>query len=148
MNRVLVAGLGNEMRGDDAAGLLTARVLRMRGLPGVDVEEHGADAARLAESLAAHDLVFVIDAVVAKGVRPGSILIMPPKSAAARARFSSHGLGLAEALALVQAVGGNPSVEVFGIAGDRYNFGAAPSAAIVRAAAEVARRIEERLSCA
>jgi hydrogenase maturation protease len=147
MNRVLVAGLGNEARGDDAAGLLAVRALRKLHPRGADVEEYSGDTTALAESMSRHSYVIVVDAVASRAPA-GTVIALSPEEAATCAATSSHGLGLREALALAQALGGQPTVLVFGIAGREFQVGAPPSARVVRAAAELAVTIEEQLACA
>jgi hydrogenase maturation protease len=142
----IVIGLGNDLRGDDAAGLLAARALRALGPEGVDVEEHSGDVAALLQSISSHREVVVIDAV-AVDTAPGTILELGPDTAG-RNGASSHGLGLREALALAGVLGPVPTVRVIGIAGREFDLGAAPSPAVVRAAAEVAARLRESLRCA
>jgi hypothetical protein len=65
-----------------------------------------------------------------------------------RGHASSHGLGLGEALALVGLTGASPAVRVIGIAGRRFDIGAPPGPAVVRAAASVAARLKEARTCA
>lgn len=146
MNRILVAGMGNELRGDDAAGLLAVRALRALAPQGVDVEEHG-DAASLAESMARHVEVVVIDAVAADSSL-GTILELSPGRAHSRRATSSHGLELWQAVALAEVLAVNTKVRIFGITGRAFELGAEPSPAVVRAASEVATRIKEMFVCA
>jgi hydrogenase maturation protease len=147
VNRILVAGLGNELRGDDAAGLLAARALRTLAVAGVDVEEHHQDAASLAESMCRHAEVVVVDAVAALGA-PGTVLELTPDAGALRSATSSHGLALRQAVELARLLGAKPNVRVLAITGQTFALGAAPSPAVVRAAADVATRIREMFSCA
>lgn len=144
MNRVLVAGLGNEMRGDDAAGLLAARAVRRLAQGGVDVEEFEGDMVSLAEAMAVHPEVIVVDAVQAD-VAAGTVLELTPEQASECAVASSHGLGVGSALALARVSGGTPSVRVFGIAGRSFTLGAAPSEEVVRGAARAAVEISALL---
>ena len=147
MNPVLVAGLGNEMRGDDAAGLLTARALRALRPTDVDVEEYGGDAAALAEAISRHAHVIVVDAV-ASTAPVGSVKSLSPDQVPAHSESSTHGLGLREALELARALGARPTVHVFGIAGRGFGLGDPPSAEVVRGATELAIAIKEGLACA
>lgn len=147
MNSVLVAGLGNELRGDDAAGLLTARALRTLRPTDVDVEEYGGDAAALAEAISRHAHVIVVDAV-ASSAPAGSVTPLSPFEVSARSGSSTHGLGIREALELARALGAQPTVHVFGIAGRRFGLGDPPSAEVVRGATELALAIKEGLECA
>ena len=147
MTPLLVIGLGSDLRGDDAAGLLAARLLAERRLPGVRVEESAGDAVALAWILARHARAVVIDAV-ATGGPAGGVLELLPGDLSARGGPSSHGLGVVEALALARALGGTPDVRVIGIGGRRFEAGAAPSPEVVAAAALIARRLEEEVTCA
>ncbi len=151
MTRTLVAGLGNELRGDDAAGLLAARALRTWRLENVDVEEHSGDVAALAESMARHAEVVVVDAVVS-GAPPGTVRELNPDGAVARARSSSHGLGGSEGLALARARGAAPHVRLVGIEGSQFALGSKPSPAVAGAArvvaALIAAQLREPVPCA
>ena len=144
MSAPLVIGLGNELRGDDVAGLLAARELRALAVKGVEVEEHSGDVAALAESLATHEEVVIVDAVAGRAP-VGTVLAFIPSVALDGARSSSHGLGVAEALALAQALGAAPRVRLIGIAGTNFGLGAKPSTAVVVAARAVAQTVAEDL---
>ncbi|HSP09614.1 MAG TPA: hydrogenase maturation protease [Candidatus Dormibacteraeota bacterium] len=144
MTKTLVAGLGNELRGDDAAGLLAARGIRALLLDNVDVEEHSADVAALADSMARHDQVVVIDAVVS-GAPPGTVRELDPGSAVTRSQASSHGLGVVEALAIAHALGAKPHVRLIGIEGGQFELGTKPSPAVSRAARMIAAHIAAQL---
>ena len=148
MTRLLVVGLGNDLRGDDAAGLLAVRALAALCPPEVVVEEQSGDPATLAESLARHERVIVIDAVQCAEPTGTVVDLTGASSPPAAARSSSHGLGLAEALALARALGAAPEVRVIGIAGADFALGAQPAGDVVRAAGSVAARIWEESSCA
>lgn len=144
MSDLLVVGVGNETRGDDAAGLLAARAVRALGLEGVHVEEHG-DLAGLAEAIGRHSDVLIVDAVV--GGPPGAVVDVDLQ-AMQQSASSSHGFDVREALALARALGSGATVRVVGIAGGCFDAGAAPSEAVRRAAGDVAERIAEKLTCA
>ncbi|HEV8650207.1 MAG TPA: hydrogenase maturation protease [Actinomycetes bacterium] len=113
--RVVVIGLGNRVRGDDAAGLEVAGRLRRAAPAGVEVVEHEGDAAALLDHWQGAALAVVVDAVRAGG-EPGSLHrleVVPGGQAgsgiADRAwQVSSHALGLAEAVGLAGALGRLP----------------------------------------
>jgi hydrogenase maturation protease len=142
MSRVLVAGLGNDVRGDDAAGLLAVRALRKLGAPGIDVLEGPADTLALAAAIADHDEVVLIDAV-ASDADAGEVLVLDERSVAMRSRVSGHGLGAREAVELARALGSNPAVHVVGITGSAFASGTRPSTAVERASGQVARWIRD-----
>ena len=69
---VLVIGVGNDYRGDDAVGLIVARRIREMNLPQVQVIESDGEFTRLMESWKDAESVILIDAVQS-GVAPGTI---------------------------------------------------------------------------
>ena len=147
MNATVVCGLGNDLRGDDAAGLLVARALTKLDVRDVDVEEHSGEPGALVTSMAQHRHVIIVDAVAADAP-PGTVLSQCWDGTAIRGAVSSHGLGLSEALALGRLLGAVANVTVHGIVGRVFEVGAPPSAEVVLAAAELAARIEEDVACA
>ena len=147
MSRVLVAGLGNEMRGDDAAGLLAVRALGELGARGVDVLEAPPDTLTLAAAIADHAEVLLVDAV-SLGCDAGKVFVLDEEVLAKRGTVSGHGLSAREAVELARAVGREPAVHVIGITASNFEVGAPPSDAVVRAAREVAEWIKEMCACA
>jgi len=144
VNRVLVACLGNDLRGDDAAGLLVARALRSMNLGCIDVEEHSGDVAELADSIARHAAVVVVDALAAEGP-PGTVRELDPARAVAQTRSSSHGFGVADAIAVARLLrppsGTDPWLRLIGIVGAEFSLGSPPSAAVSSGAAALAQRL-------
>jgi hydrogenase maturation protease len=112
---MMVIGVGNEFRGDDAAGLVAARRLRESGLL---VHEHQGDMAALIDRWKGADSLILIDAV-APGRTPGAIYRLDARSAPLdRELFntSTHAFGLADAVELSRSLGTLPQhVLVFGI---------------------------------
>ena len=78
MSRILVAGVGNVLRGDDGFG--PAVGLRLAGLPeGVEVIETGiGGVALLQELMAGCDGLVLIDAVD-QGAAPGTVFMIEPE---------------------------------------------------------------------
>lgn len=77
--RVLVAGMGNELRGDDGFGVALARRLSGRDL-GADVKvaEFGIAGIHLVQELmAGYDALLLIDAVE-RGSDPGTVHLLEP----------------------------------------------------------------------
>lgn len=142
----VVVGVGTEGRGDDVAGLCVARALRGRVPEGVAVLERGGDPGGLMTAWEDASRVILIDAV-RSGARPGTVHRLDAPRAAAVAGgdgWSSHGLGLAAAIDLADALGRRPAwFRVIGVEGERFGPGAAPSPAVlaaVPAAADAALR--------
>jgi hydrogenase maturation protease len=147
---VLVIGVGNDDRGDDAAGLLAARRVRagLAARPSSDaavvVVECTRDATTLMDVWEGAGLVFVLDAVQS-GAAPGTILRVEPGTeplAAGRGRGSTHALGVAEAVELARALGRlPPRLIVYGIEAASFAPGTRPAPAVAAAACEVADRV-------
>lgn len=101
-------GVGGPL-GDDAVGLHVARRLAAAPLPeGVRVlarERAGID---LALDLREAEVAVIVDALRAGG-RPGQVRRLPPAALARSAATSTHGLGVADALALAEALGTGPA---------------------------------------
>lgn len=146
----LVVGIGHEDRGDDAAGPLTARLLaRAWGdllPPHVIVRAWRGDPLGLIEAWSGVERLVLVDAVVS-GAAPGTCRrygVDAPFAAAAGT--STHGVGIADALALARMLGRlPPAVEVWGIEAADFTAGAPPSEAVAAAAATLAARLAATL---
>jgi hydrogenase maturation protease len=132
----LMVGLGNELRGDDAAGLLLARAVRERAPDGIDVVELGGEPLDLIEAWEGAGTALVADAVCSGG-EPGELRVIDAAAGPLPAAFgsaSTHALGLAEAVELGRALGRLPSrLLVLGIEAADFEPGAAPSVAVLAA---------------
>lgn len=139
-----VIGIGAEDRGDDAAGLLVARLLRVASPPGVEVHESAGDAGGLLELVEGADRVVLVDAARGAGA-PGTVEYLA-QGAALRSRVhSTHGLGLAEALGVATELGILPPVvRVYVVYGRDFDPGPVTPevAAGIGAAAELILRDE------
>jgi hydrogenase maturation protease len=73
--RVLVACMGNVLRGDDGFGVAVARELEDRDLPAaVEVSEVGISGVSMAQDLlAGYDALVLVDAMEREGAEPGTI---------------------------------------------------------------------------
>lgn len=148
----LVIGLGNPDRGDDGVGRLVARLLRDCLPPTVIIEEQDGAAADLIERLRDAGNVILIDAAVT-GAPAGTIHDIDCTGDGAAlptaASASSHGLGVAEAIALARVLHGLPSIcRLYAIEGVTFGPGAAMSPAVAAAAEELAVRLARTLSSA
>ena len=110
MQRVLIIGVGNEVRGDDAIGLLAARDLASLKLPWVRVEESRGDGARLLSLWRGVEAVLIIDAV-SSGSPPGTLHRVDVTTFPIPGSFrcaSSHDFGVVEAIETARALGELP----------------------------------------
>jgi len=149
MNSVVVIGVGNPDRGDDAAGREVVRRLSSAAAENIRIIEADGEASSLLAHLDGASTAFLVDACVS-GAPAGSVRrIDLTKEALPRARYglSSHGLGLAEALELAQALGQLPPVcVIYAIEAESVDFGAPLSAAAARGVAEAAEALRRDLA--
>ena len=132
---IRLVGVGNEFRADDGLGICVARELRRRGLPGVDVREHGGEAAGLIELLRGASAAFLIDAI-SSGKPPGTIHridVARGRISTALFKFSTHGYGVAEGIETARVLGILPPLTlIFGIEGEAFGQGIGLSDPVVR----------------
>ncbi len=131
----LILGIGNAWRGDDAAGLLVARALRARKLPGVTVSEASVVDPSLLDAWQEVDRLIMVDATTS-GAAPGTVhcfdLSREPLPGSL-SFCSSHAFDLAALLNLAQTLNRlPPQVWVFGVEGHDFSHGQAVSATVQR----------------
>ena len=107
--RLLIAGIGNIFRGDDAFGCEVARVLAARMLPeGVRVKDFGIRGFDLACALVeGYDGAILLDAT-ARGRPPGTLYLIEPEPVAQVAAVDPHGLTPEHVLRLAASLGEPP----------------------------------------
>ncbi|HET7265857.1 MAG TPA: hydrogenase maturation protease [bacterium] len=141
--RVRVVGVGNRFRGDDGAGLAAAQRLGEAANVPVTLLDAIGDGTALLEVWREVDTVIVLDAM-RSGAAPGTVRRLggaggtPAAVAAAlgagRRTGSTHGLGVAEAIALGEALGRLPRrLVVIAIEGARFDTGGILSPEVERA---------------
>lgn len=151
MSKIKVIGVGNAMRGDDAAGPLVARRVRAHAPAGVEVYEASGEGASLMDAWAGADLVLLVDAV-RSGAAPGTIHRFDAHAERLPVGFfhySTHAFSLAEAVELARALGAlPPRLIVYGIEGHDYDAGAGLSEQVEARLDEVARRVLQEIAAA
>jgi hydrogenase maturation protease len=145
---LLVIGVGNALRGDDAVGLVVLERLR-EALPAVPMREESGEGAALMESWAAAQQVIIIDAT-ASGAAPGTIHRLDAQAQPIPAEFfhySTHDFGVAEAIEMARVLGRLPaSLIIYGIEGSTFAFGAELTPAVAQAVPEVVQRIQQEIT--
>ena len=141
---VLVVGLGNADRGDDAVGPSVAQDLRDKLPADVLVLARCGDILSLIEDCAEVDALICIDAAACV-TNPGRIHRIDLRADALPREFSltsSHALGLAQVIELARALHLVPrQIIVYAIEGGSFEIGAALTPAVAAAAHVVAKRI-------
>ncbi len=140
-------GVGNDLRGDDAAGLEVAR--RTQVPPAVRVHEHEGEAVDLLDLWRDVDAVVLVD-TIRSGAPAGTIhridASMEPIPSPLR-RASSHTIGVAEAIELGRTLDVLPDrVVVYGVEGTRFAAGSEMSPEVRAAIPELARAVGEEAS--
>lgn len=144
MTDAVIVGIGQVAAGDDGVGLAVARELAGRGLAG----RESADASVLLPLLEAGHRVVLVDAV-AGGGPPGTVMQLDPAAlGTGPTPLSSHGISVAEAIALARTLYGDAAVArlaIIGIAIERpaaHAVGLSPAvAAAVGPAAALAAEL-------
>jgi hydrogenase maturation protease len=148
LSKVLVVAVGNPDRADDGVGLLVATRLAGRLPPDVALLTGSGDVFSLVEDWVGFDAVVCIDAAAPMGTpgridRIDTVLDLPRDMSLA----SSHGFGLAEAIALADALGLlPPTFIVYAIEGGVFDGGTAMTPEVTAAAAQVADRVVAEVS--
>ena len=144
--RKLIVGVGNPLCGDDGAGHAVIEHLRDRQPTGVELATLSGEATQLIEAWADADWVVVIDASCSDAA-PATIRCFDTAAGdlpAALERRSSHGFGLAEAVALARNLGRLPRrLLVYTVEGKNFEPGAALSAPVAQAASALARELAD-----
>ena len=149
---ILLVGIGQSLRGDDAAGLEAVRLWQasyLENTPEVQVEFCELPGLDLLNLLAGPSTAILVDAVVS-GAAPGTVHILDREQLAAflPGSNSAHGWGVAETLKIgslvdPQALPGK--IILIGIEASQMELGAGLSRDVKNALGEVVRVIQEEI---
>ncbi len=141
---ILIVGIGNEYRSDDAIGLHVAQSLKKQAHGYVNVIEKSGDGTAFMECWENAHTVILIDAVYS-GTKPGTIHRIDAHAEPIPTNFfhySTHAFGVAEAIELARSLNQLPGhLIVYGIEGKCFQAGVGLSLEVERAAQEVLTRI-------
>jgi hydrogenase maturation protease len=145
---ILVIGIGNTYRSDDAAGILVARAIGELGLPGVRAVEAVGEGAALMEAWKDARIVFVIDAVSSNSP-PGMVHRLDAVNTRIPSEFfhySTHAFSIAEAVELARALGQlPPRMVIYGIEGKEFSAGTSVSPEVRKGIQEVTERLADEI---
>lgn len=148
MKKILVIGVGNIYRSDDAAGILVARAISGLRLPGVEVIEASGEGAALMDSWKDAGSVFLIDAVVS-GASPGKVRRIDVRKEAVPPEYfhySTHAFSVAEGVELSRTLGQLPAkMVIYGIEGKSFSAGLDVSPKVREGVREVTARLTEEI---
>ena len=150
---IIVLGIGQSLRGDDAAGLEAVRLWQQQypqTKQKVHVEFSELPGLALLDLLEDMQVAVLVDAVHAPDLAPGSLLHLGPEDLAAfdAGAQSAHGWGVAETLALGYSL--HPELKecritLIGIASSQFRLGTSLSCAVQDALVEAAASIEKEV---
>jgi hydrogenase maturation protease len=146
--RVLIIGVGNEFRTDDAVGLVVARRLRQLSLENVMVIEETGEGANLLESWKGADTVIIIDAA-SSGARPGTVHCIDARTQqipTGLLHHSTHTISVGDAVELARVMDRlPPRMLVYGIEGEEFEEGMGLSQAVEESVDTVAELVLKRV---
>ncbi len=143
---ILIIGVGNAYRGDDAVGLRIAQDIKRKSPDHVNVIEQSGDGISLMDSWKDSDAVILIDAVHS-GAQPGTIHRFDVHTQTIPTKFfhySTHAFGVAEATELARALKQLPqNLIVYGIEGKCFEAGIGLSLEVGKSSQEVVKRVQQ-----
>jgi hydrogenase maturation protease len=147
-SKVLVIGIGNAYRHDDAAGLMVARRLKELPLSSCEVHEQVGEGTTLMDLWKRAERVVVIDAVQSGGVAGtvhrfnANVYQLP----APIFRDSTHAFGLIEAVELSRALKQLPcNLVIYGIEGQNFEAGTGLSPVVLGAVNDLVERLRQEI---
>ena len=148
--RTLILGLGNDLLGDDAVGLLAARELskRLCGRDNVDVIESSCHGVALLDHFIGYQRAIVLDSVQTGKYPPGTVISITPSGLKRSLAPSPHYCGLPEMFELADKLGIEfpQEVVIFAVeVKDPHTIGGRISEEVRGALPELVRRVEEVL---
>lgn len=145
---VLLIGVGNPYRQDDGVGIAVVRRLRQLLPEWVECIECAGDLTTLLEDWRGYNPVIVVDAM-RSGRSAGEVVLLDLSQHPLPADthfFSTHAMGLNEAVALAYALNRlPPKLVVYGIEGKHFGEGEGLSPEVAKAVEDVVRYILQDL---
>ena len=99
MKKILIYGIGNPYRCDDAAGIRVAQQLsRKINKSNIDIKWGSIDGVAILDEIVGYDWVIFVDSIKTEKAQPGTICKIDPLSFSSTHSFSSHGINFVAAL--------------------------------------------------
>lgn len=149
--KTLVLGLGNDLLGDDAIGLLATRQLAAEAGDCADYVESAECGIALMEYLLDYDQAIILDAIHSGRHLPGTILELLAEELSPVTAPSPHYAGLPEMLALARALNCTIPRRITIIAmevADPYTIGRPLTPAVLQALPEYVAQVRRHLDAA
>jgi hydrogenase maturation protease len=146
--KTLVVGLGNDLLGDDAIGVLAARKLAGELSGEVDVIESSLHGLALLDLFVGYNRLIIIDAISTGELSPGNIIELDPEDLKGIPGPSPHYTGLPELITIASQLQLEFPEEIKVLAvevADPHAVGRKLSDPVASALGEVIRRVKECL---
>lgn len=104
-NNTLLLGIGNDILGDDAVGLLAVRELKQEFEQYVSVGEAMMGGLKLVEVLEGYERVLILDAIMTGKNPPGTILEITKEEFNKTVAIAPHFVSLPEAIEFAKKIG-------------------------------------------
>ncbi len=144
--KIIVFGVGNSYRCDDAAGLIIAQQLKNKNLDNVTIIEKDSDGLSLMEEWSHGDKVIIADAVSSSSVA-GSIFrfdLLKQQVPPEKYRFSTHSMSLPDAIQLAKQLNNLPTeLRLFAIEGKLFDHGISVTPEVTKSLELVVNQIKE-----
>jgi hydrogenase maturation protease len=146
---ILIIGVGNEFRSDDAVGFITVRKLKEKKINNADVIESDGDGASLMDIWQKYGKVIIVDAVDTNKT-PGNVLRIDANKKQLPFGISSHSshlFNVAEAVETSRVMGKLPGeLIIYGIEGRSFKAGTTVSREVLEASDKVVLKIMKEIS--
>lgn len=122
---VLILGVGNQYRRDDAVGIEVVKRLQQQKLPNAELVVGGVDGLALFDIVTNYQRAIIVDAVEMAAI-PGTVKLFTPAEAKINIRgdaLSTHGFGIAEVIKLLEELGIKTTIKVIGIQPEDISYG-------------------------
>jgi hydrogenase maturation protease len=143
---LLVIGVGNRDRGDDAVGPVVCDLVAAAGPPGVDTLVFEGSVLDISMHWGPDDRVVIVDAAAPAG-RPGRVTEVDALAhrLVAPSTASTHTVDVGAAVELARVLGRMPAeLTIVGVEGASFEFGDVLDPTVLRAARRVTARISRR----
>ena len=142
---ILLIGVGNVFRGDDAIGPWVASRIAEREPANIDVLVHHGEGMDLMSRWEGYKLVIIIDAAKTGDGSPGTLREIDAIAQPVPTEmlyYSSHAFGVAEAIETARDLGTlPPALTLYAIEGSVFTMGEQPAQAVRQAGEALAERL-------
>jgi hydrogenase maturation protease len=154
MNKLIIIGIGQDLRGDDAVGMAVVRQWaaefpKKLASPQIDVDLTLLPGLALLDQISGYETAILVDAVLGgPGVEPGALFTLSPDDLAdfTRGTGSAHGWGVAESLKLGRTLNMNnlpKKIILLGIGGIQVNVGAEMSPEVAAVLPDAVQKLDQ-----